>query len=165
MLLVGYFEGIGSQRGIAWRCADSLSLRSFLGIPLTKQTPNHSSLTYIRERLPQSVHEAVFQWVLKLASEKHLLKGKTVAVDSSTLEANAAMRSIVLRDTGEDWKEFVIRLMRESGVVEAGATPSVEEIRNFDKKRKGKSVSNSDWVSPTDPDAKIARMKDGTTHL
>ena len=105
MLLVGHFEGISSQRGIAWRCANSLSLRSFLGITLTQDTPDHSSLTYIRERLPREVHEAVFKWVLKLASDKKLLKGTTVAVDSTTLEASAAMKSIVRRDTGEDWRE------------------------------------------------------------
>lgn len=165
MLLVGYFEGIQSQRGIAWRCADSLSLRSFLGIPLTESTPDHSSLTVIRDRLPQEVHESVFQWVLELAQRKKLLGGKTVAVDSSTLEANAAMKSIVRRDTGEDWREYVIGLMRRDGVIAAGVTPSEEEIRAYDKNRKDKKVSNDEWVSRTDPHARIARMKDGTTHL
>ena len=165
MLLVGYFEGIGSQRGIAWRCADSLSLRSFLGIALTEGTPDHSSLTYIRERLPQEVHESVFKWVLKLASDKQLLKGKTVAVDSTTLEASAAMKSIVRRDTGEDWREYVIGLMKKAGVIAADAKPTEEEIRSFDKSRKDKTVSNQEWASPADPDARIARMKDGTTHL
>lgn len=165
MLLVGYFEGIQSQRGIAWRCADSLSLRSFLGIPLTESTPDHSSLTVIRDRLPQEVHESVFQWVLELAQRKKLLGGKTVAVDSSTLEANAAMKSIVRRDTGEDWKEYVIGLMRRDGVIAADVTPSEEEIRSYDKNRKDKKVSNDEWVSRTDPHARIARMKDGTTHL
>ena len=165
MLLVGYFEGIQSQRGIAWRCADSLSLRSFLGIPLTESTPDHSSLTGIRDRLPQEVHESVFQWVLELAQRKKLLGGKTVAVDSSTLEANAAMKSIVRRDTGEDWKEYVIGLMRRDGVIAADVTPSEEEIRSYDKNRKDKKVSNDEWVSRTDPHARIARMKDGTTHL
>src|ERR1039457_290742 len=111
MLLVGYFEGIGSQRGIAWRCGDSLSLREFLGIPLTEETPDHSSLTRVRDRLPLEIHTAVFQWVLKLAAEKGLIKGKTVAVDSTTLEANAAMKSIVRRDTGEDWNEYLRRLL------------------------------------------------------
>ncbi len=102
MLIVGYFEGIQSSRGIAWRCADSLSLRSFLGLPLTENTPDHSSLSHLRDRLSHEVHEAIFAWVLKLAWEKQLLKGKTVGVDSSTLEANAAMKSIVRRrDTGE----------------------------------------------------------------
>ena len=165
MLLVGYFEGIQSQRGIAWRCADSLSLRSFLGIGLTESTPDHSSLTVIRDRLPQEVHEQVFGWVLQLAQSKQLLKGKTVAVDSSTLEANAAMKSIVRQDTGEDWREYVIGLMRREEVIAADATPSDEEIRNYDKKRKDKKVSNDQWVSQTDPHARIARMKDGTTHL
>jgi transposase len=165
MLLVGYFEGIQSQRGIAWRCADSLSLRAFLGIPLTESTPDHSSLTVIRDRLPQEVHESVFQWVLELAQRKKLLGGKTVAVDSSTLEANAAMKSIVRRDTGEDWREYVIGLMRRDGVIAADATPSEEEIRAYDKNRKNKTAANDEWVSKTDPHARIARMKDGTTHL
>ncbi len=165
MLLVGYFEGIQSQRGIAWRCADSLSLRSFLGIALTEQTPDHSSLTKIRERLPQDVHEAMFQWVLKLANDKQLLKGKTVAVDSSTLEANAAMKSIVRRDTGEDWREYVVGIMRREGVIATDSKPTDEQVRAFDKKRQGKKASNDDWVSKTDPHARIAKMKDGTTHL
>lgn len=165
MLLIGYFEGIQSQRGIAWRCADSLSLRKFLGIQLTESTPDHSSLTHIRERLPQEVHEKVFEWVLKVAVEKKFLKGKTVAVDSTTLEADAAMKSIVRRDTGEDWRTYVIGLMREQGVVQANEEPTEEEVRRFDKKRQGKKVSNEDWESPTDPDASITRMKDGTTHL
>jgi transposase len=165
MLLVGYFEGIQSQRGIAWRCGDSLSLRSFLGVPLTDATPDHSSLTTIRDRLPQEIHEAVFVWVLKLAAQKRLLSGKTVAVDSSALEANAAMKSIVQRETGEDWKQYVIGLMKQEGVIAADAEPSFEEIVRFDKNREGKSVSNEQWASPVDPDARIARMKDGTTHL
>lgn len=155
MLLVGYFEGIQSQRGIAWRCADSLSLRRFLGITLTADTPDHSSMSYIRERLPQETHDAVFTWVLKIAVEKQLLKGKTVAVDSSSLEASAAMKSIVRRDNGDDWKEYVIRLMKDEGVVGLNETPTDEEVRNYDKNREGKKVSNADWVSPTDPDARI----------
>ena len=105
--MVGYFEGIGSQRGIAWRCGESLSLREFLGIPLTEDTPDHSSLTRVRDRLPLEIHTTVFQLVLKLAAEKGLIKGKTVAVDSATLEANAAMKFIVRRDTGEDWNEYL----------------------------------------------------------
>lgn len=166
MLLVGYFEGIGSQRGIAWRCSDSLSLREFLGIPLGKDSPDLSSLSYIRNRLPHSVHEAVFVWVLALAQEKKLLKGKTVGVDSTTLEADAAMKSIVRRDTGEDWKEYLTRLMKEEGLIEEDDDPpSDDELRRFDKQRKDKQVSNEEWVSPTDPDSRIARMKDGTTHL
>ena len=118
MLLVGYFEGIDSQRGIAWRCADSLTLRQFLGIPLDESTPDHSTLTNTRQRLPEEVFDEVFQFVLRIAAEKKLLSGKTVGVDSTTLEANAAMKSIVRRDTGEDWKEYVTRLMREEGAID-----------------------------------------------
>jgi transposase len=165
MLLVGYFEGIGSQRGIAWRCSDSLSIRKFLGIPATEESPDHSSLTVIRERLPSEVHMAAFAWVLELAGEKNLLDGKTIGVDSTPLEANAAMKSIVRRDTGENWREYVTGLMRESGVVGPQETPTIEEIKRFDKSRSGKKVSNDDWVSPADPDSRITKMKDGTTHL
>lgn len=162
MLLVGYYEGIGSQRGIAWRCADSLSLREFLGIPLTEEAPDHSSLTRVRDRLPLETHAAVFQWVLALAAEKKMLPGKTVAVDATTLEADAAMKSIVRRDTGEDWNEYLRRLMKEREGVE---NPTDEEIRRFDKQRKDKRVSNDEWVSETDPDSRITKMKNGTTHL
>jgi transposase len=166
MLLVGYFEGIGSQRGIAWRCSDSLSLRDFLGIAQGEESPDHSSLSYIRNRLPLEVHQAVFVRILALAEEKKLLKGKTVAVDSTTLEANAAMKSIVRRDTGEDWNDYLARLMQEQGLIAAGdERPSDEQLRKFDKARKSKKVSNDEWESPTDPDSRIARMKDGTTHL
>ncbi len=166
MLLVGYFEGINSQRGIAWRCSDSLSLREFLGVPLGEDSPDHSSLSYIRQRLPHSVHDAVFVWVLALAQEKKLLKGKTVGVDSTTLEADAAMKSIVRKDTGEDWKEYLTRLMQEEGLIEEGdEAPRDDELRKFDKSRTNKKVSNDEWMSPSDPDSRIARMKDGTTHL
>ncbi|MGC2172057.1 MAG: transposase [Candidatus Sulfotelmatobacter sp.] len=165
MLLVGYFEGIDSQRGIAWRCADSLSLRAFLGVPLEESTPDHSTLTNTRNRLPQQVFDEVFQFVLKIAVDKKLLAGKTVGVDSTTLEANAAMKSIVRRDTGEDWKAYVTRLMREDGTVTAEREPTDEEIRRYDKKRKNKRVSNDEWMSPSDPDSRIAQLKDGRTHL
>lgn len=166
MLLVGYFEGIGSQRGIAWRCADSLSLRTFLGIPATEESPDHSSLTTIRNRLPhEDVHVAVFRWVLTLAEQKKLLGGKTLGVDSTTLEANAAMKSIVRKDTGEDWREYLTTLMREAGAIGPDETPCLEDLARFDKSRQNKKVSNADWASPTDSDSRIARMKDGTTHL
>lgn len=165
MLLVGYFEGIQTQRGIPWRCADSLSLRQFLGIILTESTPDHSSMTHIRERLPQSVHEKVFEWVLRVAVSKKLIRGKTVAIDSTTLEADAAMKSIVRRETGEDWRDYVIGLMRAEGVVGPDARPTEEELRRFDKKREGKKVSNEDWHSSVDPNAEITKMKDGTTHF
>jgi transposase len=162
MLFVGYFEGIGSQRGIAWRCGDSLSLREFLGVPLTEETPDHSSLTRVRDRLPLEVHAAVFQLVLQLVAEKGLLKGKTVAVDSTNLEANAAMKSIVRRDTGEDWNEYLRRLLKEEQGIE---NPTDEELRRFDRQRKDKRVPNDEWVSSTDPQSRIAKMKDGRTHL
>jgi transposase len=165
MLFVGYFEGLSSQRGIAWRCGDSLALRQFLGIPLDEPTPDHSTLTNTRKRLPEEVFIEVFEFVLTIAQEKKLLSGKTVGVDSTTLEANAAMKSIVRRDTGEDWKNYVTRLMREEGVIDAAHEPSAEEVRRFDKKRKNKKVSNEEWKSPTDAAARITQMKDGTTHL
>lgn len=165
MLLVGYFEGIDSQRGIAWRCADSLSLRRFLGLTLSAPTPDHSTLTGVRKRLPPEVFDEAFQFVLRLAAEKQLLSGKAVGVDSTTLEANAAMKSIVRKDTGEDWKKYVTRLMLAEGAVEPGETPSDEEIRRFDRKRKGKKVSNEEWASKSDPESRITKMKDGRTHL
>src|SRR3954468_10551791 len=158
MLLVGYFEGIDSQRGIAWRCADSLSLRSFLGTPLEESTPDHSTLTNTRNRLPQEVFDEVFQFVLKIAVDKKLLAGKTVGVDSTTLEANAAMKSIVRRDTGEDWKQYVTRLMKEDGTLQADHDPTDEEVRRYDKRRKNKRVSNEEWVSESDPESRITQM-------
>lgn len=165
MLLVGYFEAIESQRGIAWRCADSLSLREFLGVKLSEATPDHSTLSKTRDRLPTEVHEQVFRLVLAAAAEKGLLKGKTLGVDSTMLEADAAMRTIVRKGSGEDWKAYVKRLMQEAGPIKEGDEPTDEEIRRFDKKRKNKKVSNQEWESPTDPDARIAKMKDGRTHL
>ncbi len=149
MLLIGYFEGIDSQRGIAWRCADSLSLRTFLGVPLGEVTPDHSTMSVTRKRLGAEVFDEVFRFVLRIADEKRLLSGKAVGVDSTTLEANAAMKSIVRRDTGEDWKQYVTRLMHEDGAIDADTEPSDEEIRRYDKKRK-KTASNEDWVSKTD---------------
>lgn len=161
MILVGYFEGIGSQRGIAWRCSDSRSLAEFLGVPVHEETPDHSSLSRIHARLPLEVHEEMFVFVLQVAAEKQLLAGKTVAVDSTMLEADAAMKSIVRRATGEDWKTYVRGLAAEAGLED----PTEEELRRFDKARKNKQVSNEDWESPNDPDSRITRMKDGTTHL
>jgi transposase len=161
MILVGYFEGIASQRGIAWRCSDSRSLAEFLGYGPTEETPDHSSLTRIYQRLPQEVHAAMFHFVLQLAAVKKLLSGTTVAVDSTMLEANAAMKSIERKDTGEDWKEYLRRLAEEAGIEH----PTDEDLRRFDKKRTDKKVSNDDWQSPSDPDSRIAKMKDGRTHL
>ena len=166
MLMVGYFEGIDSQRGIAWRCADSLSLRQFLGYKISEQTPEHSSLTRIRKRLPLQVHREVFEFVLGLLAEEDLVKGKTVGVDASTLEANAAMRSIVRRETGEGWSEYVRRLMEQDPEVEtAPEGPTQQEMRRYDRRRGSKKVSNKDWQSPSDPEARITQMKDGRTRL
>jgi hypothetical protein len=165
MLLVGYFEGIESQRGIAWRCSDSLSLHEFLNYGPHAATPDHSTLSIARKRLPPAVFDEVFQFVLKIADEKRLIGGKTVGVDSTTLEANAAMKSILRRDTGEDWREYVVRLMKEEGKIDEKDEPTDEEIRRFDKGRKNKKVSNDEWTSPVDPDAKITKLKDGRTHL
>jgi transposase len=160
MLFIGYFEGLESQRAIAWRCADSLSLRAFLRIDLSKGTPDHSSMTNTRKRLPEDVFWHVFAFVLKVAVEHKLLKGKTIAVDSTTLEANAAMKSLVRRATNEDWKTYVRRLMKAEGIED----PSDEDVRRFDRTRK-KKTSNKDWKSATDPDSRVTRMKDGRTHL
>jgi transposase len=165
MLLVGYFEGLDSQRAIAWRCSDSLSLRKFLGLALETPTPDHSTLSNTRRRLPAEIFQDVFQFVLKLANDKKLLSGQTMGVDSTTLEANAAMKSIVRRDSGEDWSAYVARLMREDGTIEPDATPTAEDIRRYDRNRKDKKVSNDEWTSPTDPDSRIAKMKDGRTRL
>jgi transposase len=160
MLLIGFFEGIDSERGIAWRCADSLGLREFLGYDMTESTPNHSTLSVIRNRLDMDTHKAVFSWVLKRVAEHGLLKGKTLGVDATTLEANAAMRSIVRRDSGESYEEYLIGLLEEVGVED----PDQDDIARLDRKRKNKA-SNKDWKSPVDPDARIAKMKDGRTHL
>ena len=161
MLFVGYFEGIDSQRGLDWRCADSLALREFLGVPLGEATPDHSTLSVTRARLPQEVHDQVFEFVLKLAQDKRLLDPKTIGVDSTTLEADAAMKSIVRRDTGDGYKEYVRKLAEDAGE----DVPDDGALRRFDKKRPGKTCSNEEWVSPTDPDAEITKMKDGRTHL
>lgn len=160
MLLIGYFEGIDSERGIAWRCDDSRTLRDFLGYDIRKATPDHSSLCKIRGRIDLETHQEIFSWVLKVLAKKGLLKGKTLGVDATTLEANAAMRSIVRKDTGESYNEFLTQLAQASGI----ATPTREDLAKIDRKRKNKA-SNDDWQSPHDPDAKIAKMKDGATHL
>lgn len=161
MLLIGYFEGLDSQRGIAWRCADSLGLRSFLGIGLTESTPVHASMTIIRQRLPALVFDKVFVFVLNLLEKQGLVRGKTVAIDATTLEANAAMKSIVRKDSGEDWKQYLKGLAKAEGI----ENPSEEQLRGLDRKRSNKKVSNEQWESPSDPDSRIAKMKDGRTHL
>jgi len=160
MLMIGYFEGIDSERGIAWRCEDSLALRSFLGYGLAESTPDHSSLSRIRQRIDLETHTEIFTWVLKVLAQSKLIVGKTVGIDATTLEANAAMRSIVRKDTGESYQEFLTQLAKESGI----ETPTREDLARLDKKRK-KKTSNKDWHNPNDPDAKITKMKDGRTHL
>src|SRR5271166_4558603 len=149
------------QRGIAWRCADSYSLRDFLRLSNVERVPDHSWLSLTRSRLPHEAHEKVFGWVLKLVAERGLVMGERIGVDGSTMEANAALRTIVRRDNGESYRAMLTRMAQESGI----ETPTAEELARFDRKRKGKTLSNGDWKSPTDPDARIAKMKDGTTHL
>src|SRR5204863_232727 len=148
LLLIGYFEGIEGERGIAWRAADSLALRQFLELGLTEPPPDHSTISRTRRLIAVETHQAVFRWVLELLAEKGLLKGKTVGIDGTTLEANAAMRSIVRRDTGEGYEEFLRRLAEESGI----ATPTREQLAKLDRKR-AKKGSNDDWVNPHDPEA------------
>jgi transposase len=161
MHMVGYFEGIDSERGIEWRCADSFSLREFLRLETTARVPDHSWLSRTRSRLPHEVHEMVFDWVLALIAEHGLVKGERIGIDASTMEANAALRTIVCRDRGETYREMLKRMAKESGI----ETPSANDLTRMDRTRKGKKLSNEDWVSKTDPEAKIARMKDGATHL
>ena len=161
MHMVGYFEGIDSERGIVWRCSDSYSLRDFLRLGNRDKVPDHSWLSKTRSRLPHEAHEQVFGWVLNLATERGLVKGERIGVDGSTMEANAALRTIVRRDSGETYRAMLTRMAQESGV----ETPTIDDLVRLDRKRKGKKLSNEDWTSPTDPDAKIARMKDGSTHL
>ena len=160
MLMIGYLEGLDSERGIAWRCADSLTLREFLGYELTKPSPDHSTLSVIRTRMDVETHQEVFTWILQRLAEHGLLKGKTIGIDATTLEANAALRSIVGRDTGEGYHEFLTRLAQDSGI----QTPTREDLAKLDRQRKNKG-SNDDWTHPSDPDAKITKMKDGRTHL
>ena len=159
MHLVGYFEGIDSERGLEWRCSDSLSLREFLRLESRDRVPDHSWLSKTRTRLPHEVHAAVFDWVLALIAEAGLVKGDRIGVDASTMEANAALRNITRRDTGEGYREMLEHLAQESGI----ETPTAEDLARLDRKRK--KLSNQDWVSNSDPEARIAKMKDGTTHL
>jgi transposase len=160
MLLLGYFEGLDSERAIAWRAADSLSVRSFLGLELHEAPPDHSTVSRTRRLIDIETHQAVFTWVLQRLADANLVKGKTIGIDATTLEANAALRSIVRRDTGESYEEFLTRLAQASGI----ETPTREDLARIDRKRKHKGA-NDDWQHPHDPDAKITKMKDGRTHL
>ena len=159
-LLVGYFEGLDSERGIAWRCSDSKSLGLFLGYPLDESTPDHSTISRTRRLIDLETHQEVFGYVLKILANHDLIEGKTIGVDSTTLEANAALRSIVRRDNGQGYQEFLTDLAKQSGI----ETPTREDLAQLDRKRKNKG-SNDDWQNPHDPDAKITKMKDGATHL
>jgi transposase len=159
-LLVGYFEGLDSERGIAWRCSDSRSLGLFLGYAIDEPTPDHSTISRTRRLIDLETHQEVFAHVLKVLAGHGLIDGKTIGVDGTTLEANAALRSIVRRDTAQGYQEFLTELAKQSGI----ATPTREDLARLDRKRKNEG-SNDDWHNPHDPDAKITKMKDGTTHL
>jgi transposase len=160
LLLVGYFEGIDSERGISWRAGDSLSIREFVGIPGNEGPPDHTTISRTRRLIDVETHRQVFGWVLGLLADAGLVKGKRIGIDATTLEANAALRSIVRRDNGESYEEFLKGLAEQSGI----ATPTREDLARVDRKRKKKG-SNQEWVNPHDPDARITRMKDGGTHL
>jgi transposase len=160
LLLLGYFEGLDSERGIAWRCADSLSLRAFVGYTLEESAADHSTISRTRRLIDLETHQQVFTWVLTVLAKRGLIKGKTVGIDATTLEANAAMRSIVRNDTGQSYEEFLKGLARASGI----ETPTREDLARLDRSRKNKA-SNDDWHNPHDPEARIAKMKDGRTHL
>ena len=160
LLLIGYFEGLDAERAIAWRAADSLALRKFLGLVLPEAPPDHSTISRTRRLIDLETHEAVFTWMLQRLADAGLVKGKTVGVDATTLEANAALRSIVRRDTGESYQDFLTKLAQASGI----ETPTRADLARMDRKRKKKG-SNDDWTHPHDPDAKITKMKDGRTHL
>ena len=160
LLLVGYFEGVDSERGIAWRAGDSLSIREFVGIPLNEGAPDHTTISRTRRLIDVETHQQVFAWVLERLAEAGLVKGKRIGIDATTLEANAALRSIVRRDNGDSYEEFLKGLARQSGI----ETPTREDLGRVDRKRKKKG-SNREWINPHDPDARITKMKDGRTHL
>jgi len=159
-LLIGYFEGLDSERGIAWRVADSLSLREFLGLALGTPPPDHSTVSRTRRLIDLETHAAVFTWMLGVLAKAGLLSGKVVGVDATTLEANAALRAIVRRDTGQHYADFLTDLAKQSGI----ATPTRADLARLDRTRRKKGA-NADWVNPTEPDAQIMKMKDGSTHF
>jgi transposase len=160
LLLIGYFEGIDSERGIAWRTADSLALRGFLGLGLDEMPPEHSTISRTRRLIDLETHRTVFTWILQVLATADLVKGKTIGIDATTLEANAALRSIVRRDSGETYQEFLTRLAQASGI----ATPTRADLARLDRRRPKKG-RNIEWRHPHDPDARITKMKDGRTHL
>jgi transposase len=160
MLLLGYFEGIDSERGIAWRAADSLSFRKFLGYELSEPTPDHSTVSRTRRLYSVQTHRAVMTWVLKILRKHGLADGQSVCIDATTLQANASMKSLVRRDTGESYDEYLRQLAQAEGM----ENPTKEQAARLDRKRK-KKASNDDWTNPHDPSARITRMKDGRTKL
>ena len=160
LLLIGFFEGIASERGIGWRVADSFSLRRFLNYGFREATPDHVTISRTRRLLDEATHQAVFTFVLTEVARRGMLKGKTIGIDATTLEANAAMRSIVRRDTGESYMEYLRRLATEAGL--DGADDTV--VRRMDRKRK-KKTSNEEWMNPHDREAEVTKMKNGATHL
>lgn len=161
MLLAGYFEGIDSKRGIEWRCADSVSPREFLLMESRERVPDHSWLSRTRSRLPLELHDEVFAWVLRRLAEHGLIEGARIGVDASTMEAHAALRAMVRRDSGEGYREMLKRLAASSGI----ETQTADDLIPLDRNRAGKKLSNEDWESPTDNDSRIARIKDGRTRL
>ena len=160
LLLLGYVEGLDSERAIAWRAADSLSLRQFLDVSLDAAPPDHSTVSRTRQRIDVETHLAVFTWVRQRLADAGLVGGKTVGIDAPTLEANAALRSIVRRDAGAGYETFLRGLAAASGI----PTPTRAELARLDRKR-AKKGANDDWTHPQDPDAKITTMKDGRTRL
>ena len=160
IMMIGFFEGLDSERGIAWRLADSLTLRQFLSIGLDEKTPDHVTISRTRRLIDGETHQRVFTWVLERLAQGGLIKGKTIGVDSTTLEANAAMKSIVRRDTGESYTAYLKRLAIAEGVDPEDAAA----LRRMDRKRK-KKMPNEDWENPNDPEAEITRLKDGRTEL
>jgi transposase len=161
MLMIGFFENLPSERAIASRCEDSLSLRAFLGYDLAESTPDHSSLSVIRTRLGVEVYQGALEIVLTGLYEHGLLKGRDLGIDSSIIEANASLRELQHRNTEEAYWEYVKKLAAEAGIDpdDTGA------VRRFDKRRKGRRTSNEDWVNPHDPDAKVGRTKDGACDM
>jgi transposase len=160
MLLLGYFEGIDSERGIAWRAADSFSFRKFLGFDLSEQTPDHTTVSRTRRLYSIETHSAVMKWVLKILRKHGLADGQSVCIDATTLEANASMKSLVRRDTGQTYDDYLRQLAAAEGI----ENPSKEQLVRLDRKRK-KKTSNDDWTNPNDPSARITKMKDGRTKL
>src|SRR5258708_2371555 len=149
LLLLGYFEGLDSERGIAWSAADSSGVRRFLSLVLTESAPDHSTISRTRRLIDLDTHRAVFTWVLQCLGIAGLVKGKTIAMDATTLEANAALRSIVRLDSGETYNDFLTKLAQASGI----ETPTRADLAKFDRKRKNKG-SNGDWTHQHDPDAR-----------